>query len=71
MTSYYTGTVDATRSKLKSTWESKPLYYFMEVKKYAIGAVLALRGFLGKNMETGIPPRKGITTLMRDDEPHD
>ena len=43
----------------------------MEVKRYAIGAVLALRGILGKNMETGIPPRKGITTLMCDDEPHD
>ena len=43
----------------------------MEVKRYAIGAVLALRGILGKNMETEIPPRKEITTLMRDDEPHD
>ena len=27
MTSYYTGTGDVTRSKLASTWESKPLYY--------------------------------------------
>ena len=39
----------------------------MEVKRYAIRAVKALR----KNLETEIPPRKGITTLMRDDEPHD
>ena len=27
MMSYYTGTGDVTRSKLASTWESKPLYF--------------------------------------------
>ena len=46
MTSYYTGTGDVTRSKLASTWESKPLYLVTreQPKKYIAVCFNFLKG---------------------------